>query len=279
MTQTTGENVSTSSRAPAPDAIAAAFVVARREARALADYPGPKPATMAEAYAIQNRALALDGRRVAGWKVGRIGPPADAQFGANRLTGPVFADSLCYAEAGTSTAMPVYVGGFAAVEGEFLLHVAPGYQGPLPQDDAATLALLDEVRIGIEIASSPYAGINEDGPPVTVSDFGNNMGLILGTPIADWRHRDLNAIEVVAEVDGREVGRASTATMLDGPLGAVRFLLANLAERGIDASGGLWVSSGAITGVHEVSPGQGARVHFEGLGHIACHFHPAAPRA
>jgi 2-keto-4-pentenoate hydratase len=50
--------------------------------------------------------------------------------------------------------------------------------------------------------------------------------------------------------------------MLDGPLGAVRFLLAHLAGRGIDTSGGLWVSTGAVTGVHDIAVGQSAVADF-----------------
>ena len=55
------------------------------------------------------------------------------------------------------------------------------------------------------------------------------------------------------------------------------FLLANLAARGIDASGGLWVSSGAITGVHPVHPGQVVLARFGDHGTIGCRITAAAP--
>ena len=71
------------------------------------------------------------------------------------------------------------------------------------------------------------------------------------------------------DIDGEEQGRATTATMLDGPFGAVSFLLRNLAERGIEPQAGWWVSSGAITGVHEIAAGQHAVARFEGLGEVA----------
>lgn len=174
--------------------------------------------------------------------------------------------------------MPVFDGGFAAAEAEILLHVAPGFAGPVPADDAGTRAILDEVRLGIEIASSPYAGINADGPPVTVSDFGNNAGLVRGPVLEGWRDLDLCAIPVRGEIDGEVVGAATAATMLDGPYGAVRFLLANLIERGFDVSGGLWVSSGAITGVHEIRVGQSFRAVFEGCGEVRCSVVAAQPR-
>lgn len=250
--------------------VAAAFVSARRAARALPAYPGPAPTDLPSAYAIQDHAIQIDGREVIGWKVGRINPPYDLRLGTDRLAGPIFAGTTIWTQSGTLPSMPVFVGGFAAAEAELILHVAAGFAGPLPGNDAETVACLDEVRLGIEIASSPYAGINADGPVVTASDFGNNAGLVLGQPLAKWREIDLCEIEVHTEIDGHTIGTATAATMLDGPYGAVRFLLANLAERGFDFNTGLWVSTGAITGVHPVRPGQTVRAQFGDHGSVGC---------
>ncbi len=252
------------------DEVAAAFVAARRAGRALSAYPGERPRDLAEAYAIQDRALAIDGRAVAGWKVGRINPPHDSTLGANRLAGPIFADLVVRAADADVAAMPVIAGGFAAAEAELLLHVAAGWDGTVPRDDAATIAIVDEVRLGIEIASSPYPGINADGPCVTVSDFGNNLGSVIGRAVDGWRGIDLRAIPVRTIIDGAEVGADTAATMLDGPYGAVRFLLGNLKARGIRADQGLWISTGAITGVHPVVPGQHVVAEFGDHGTVAC---------
>jgi len=258
--------------------VATAFVSARRAARALAEYPGVAPQDLASAYRIQDAAIRLDGRAVAGWKVGRIFPPLDSQLGANRLSGPVFADEVVSAANGEVPAMPVFAGGFAAGEAELLLHVAPGWNGEVPSDDAGTRAILDEVRLGIEVASSPYPRINADGPLVTVSDFGNNHGVVMGPALQGWRDLDLCAIVVRAEIDGAAVGEATAATMLDGPYGAVRFLLENLSARGFDLSNGLWVSTGAITGVHPVVPGQRVTAVFGDHGSLSCTICQAQPR-
>lgn len=255
-------------------AIAQAFVEARRSGTGLAAYPGVAPTTLAQAYRIQDAALSIDGRAVAGWKVGRINAPLDAELGTNRLAGPIFAETL--AEDGA--AMPVFSEGFVAGEAEWLLHVAPGFSGPVPTNDAETRAIIDEVRIGIEIASSPYPGINTDGPCVTVSDYGNNAGLVLGASVAGWQDLDLCAISIATQIDGTVVGEATAATMLDGPYGAVRFLLANLMTRGIDVSGGLWVSSGAVTGVHQAVVGQSVNASFGDLGSVSCTLTQAQPR-
>ncbi|MBO9575335.1 MAG: 2-keto-4-pentenoate hydratase [Sphingobium sp.] len=259
------------------DQVAQAFVEARRRAEALSDFPGERPRDLAQAYRIQDRAITLDGRSVVGWKVGRINPPLDAQLGRNRLAGPTFADTVVSGENGVEPAMPIYAEGFAAVEAEFMLHVREGWKDA-PDDPTAAAALVDDVRIGLEIASSPYPGINSDGPLVTISDFGNNSGLVLGPRIDDWAARDLNAIMVTMIVDGVQIGQATAASMLDGPFGAVCFLLGNLAERGVDVGAPLWISTGAVTGVHEVTLGQRAGAFFDGIGSVRCRIGEMTPR-
>jgi 2-keto-4-pentenoate hydratase len=210
----------------------------------------------------------LDGRAIAGWKVGRI-PDADvARFGSNRLAGPIFVDTVVEGAGAVEVPMPAFLGGFIALEAEFLLRLRVPAHAALPADDAATLAWIDDVRVGIEIASSPYAGINDDGPCVTVSDFGNNAGVLLGPAVPNWSARDLRAIEVRTEIAGREVGRATAASMLDGPYGAVRFLLYHLQQRGIAPQSGWWISSGAVTGVHAARVDDRAVVRFAGIGSV-----------
>jgi 2-keto-4-pentenoate hydratase len=248
---------------------ARAFVAARKAGRAIAAYPGDPPPGLAEAYRVQDTAISLWQRAIGGWKVGRINSPEDARLGANRLAGPIFADTIVDGTAGEPV-VPVFADGFAAGEAEFLLRIAVPRQAGLPRDDAETLGWIDAVRIGLEIASSPYAGINDDGACVTISDQGNNAGLVLGEAVARERWSDLRAIEAETRIGERVVGRASAATMLDGPLGAVRFLLGNLRERAIEPQNGWWISSGAITGVHRVAPGDRLSARFIGIGEASC---------
>ena len=232
--------------------IAHRFVAARRDATALVEYPGTMPAALAEAYAMQDAAIALTDRPIAGWKVGRINPPLE---GFDRLAGPIFADQTF--DAGpTPRAMTVYAGGFAAAEAEFLLRIAA-----TPAADkrhytlAEATALIDRVCVGIEIASSPFGGINDHGPGVTISDFGNNNGLVIGPEIAEWRTLDLNVWPVELTIDGVSTGTATAADMLDGPFGAARFLFELMATRGIALTAGQWISTGAVSGVHAVAIG------------------------
>lgn len=245
--------------------IARAFVEARRSGAALADYPGTIPGDLADAYAVQDAALALTDAAVRGWKVGRINPPID---GFDRLAGPIF---RVVEATGTPVAMPVIAGGFGAAEAEFLLRIG---RAPDPARRRYTLAeardLIDAVHVGIEIASSPFAGINTHGATVTISDFGNNNGLLIGAAAEGWRDGDLNAWPVELWINGTRIGAAKAAAMLDGPFGAARFLFEHMAARGIALHPGQWISSGAVTGVHEVAIGDEVTAIFDDRLSVAC---------
>ncbi|WP_411339948.1 2-keto-4-pentenoate hydratase [Sphingopyxis sp. J-6] len=248
--------------------IAAAFLAARAKKTPLTSYPGAMPETMADAYAIQDAAIALDGRRVGGWKVGRIAADLVGRYGENRLTGPIFADEIVGDASAARPAMPVYASGFAAAEAEVVLCF--GTVADHDYDIASVRDCIAEVRTGIEIASSPFQGINRHGPAVTASDFGNNRGLVLGPPLAGWQDRDLIHMPVEFAIDGETVGAATMETMLDGPFGSALFLIRTLRARGIAIPPGTWLSSGAITGIHEIRPGQSGEALFDGKIRVGC---------
>ncbi|MHA6722427.1 2-keto-4-pentenoate hydratase [Sphingomonas sp. RS2018] len=244
--------------------IARSFVEARRDRRGLTTYPGTAPRTMDEAYQVQDAAIALHGQSVAGWKLGKIPAPTSDTMGANRLAGPIFADSVVQAGA-DATDMFVFADGFAAAEAEFLLRVGTA---PEPGRSDYTIAdvrdMIDAVHAGIEIASSPYPAINIDGPAVTASDFGNNNGLLVGDSIADWRTTDLNLWPVELLINDELIGTGLARDMLDGPFGAAAFLFNLAARRGIAITVGQWISSGAVTGVHPVKIGDRVEARFDG---------------
>ncbi len=196
----------TSSSAPVR-AIAEQLVKARRTATALAEFPGPIPTDLDSAYAIQSAAIALWSDVVAGWKVGRLGPQWQAKFHEERLVGPIFGASIRSAHDGRTVEFPVYEGGFAAVEAEFIFRLksdAPVEKKQWTAEEAGRLEL--ELLVGIETAGSPLSSINELGPGAIVSDFGNNSGLILGPDIWDWDRRRARFVDVRG-VDRRRFGR------------------------------------------------------------------------
>lgn len=248
--------------------IALAFVGARRNGCALDAYPGDPPESLEAAYAVQDMAIAAWPDRIAGWKLGRINPPHEARFGAGRLAGPVFSRHV-WTAGQTPTRFGVIEGGFAAVEAEYVLEIgatAPDRDG---WTAGSVAALVSRVFTGVEIAGSPFAGINDHGPTVTASDFGNNAGLILGGEIADWRAR-LPDLVCAMTVNGVVVGRGGAASIPGGPLDSLAFLLNLLHRRGRRLEAGQLVSTGAATGVHDIRTGQSALADFGPDGRIEC---------
>jgi 2-keto-4-pentenoate hydratase len=248
--------------------IARAFVGARLAAAPLAVYPGTLPADLATAYAVQDAALGLWQDRIVGWKVGLIPVPAQAALGAARLAGPIFRHGLT-ASADGPVNLAAIQGGFAAIEAELLVAAradAPASKTQWTAAEAAEFA--GEWHVGMEFAASPLATINEIGPIAVVSDFGNNSGLVIGPRLDRALMAELGQLIFETKIDGRPVGFASAAALPGGPLEALRFVLGHLAERGRSLCAGQWVSTGAITGVHQIFPGQHGSIELIGHGRI-----------
>jgi 2-keto-4-pentenoate hydratase len=254
--------------------VAARFLAARRAGAGLSDYPGVLPETLDDAYAIQDRAIAAWGRPVIGWKVGRINAPLSDRFEADRLAGPIF-HSETVLDSGREPDMPVFGEGFAAGEAEFLLRI--GREPPAGKTEFTleeTAELIDAVHVGIEVASSPLGPINRIGPVAVISDFGNNNGLVIGREVPDWRNSGFERWEVETLIDGASVGTGRAEGFPDGAIGAARFLFELMARRGIALRPGQWISSGAVTGVHDAAPGQRVDARFApGFG-VVCNLVP-----
>jgi len=255
--------------------IAQRFVTARRTGQALAAFPGRLPADLAQAYACQDAAIELVADTIAGWKVGLITGDAAATFKQDRLAGPIFRSGVRRAHRGQHVGFPVFLSGFAAVEAEFLLLV--GHDAPADKRDwtrAEARDLVAAVHVGVETAGSPLATINDLGPTAIVADFGNNAGLIVGPELPGWRTKPVEQWHCETFVDGAAVGRGHGGVPPGGPFESLKFLLELCARRGRPLKAGAWVSTGAITGVHDVVAGQSARVVFRDADEILCRAEP-----
>jgi 2-keto-4-pentenoate hydratase len=260
--------------------VAAEFVRARRSAGALTKYPGSPPPDLAAAYRCQDEAIAAWDDTIAGWKVGWIPEPHSTTFDAQRLVGPIFARTVQRVAPGHVQDASVFAQGFAAVEAEFVFQLAKDAPAGVTEWTAESARrLVRTLYIGIEIASSPLQNINDYGPAVIASDFGNNAGLLLGAEVADWQARAPGSLPCETRIDGAVVGRGSAAAVSGGPLAALAFALRCNALRGRPLRAGDFVSTGAATGVHPIGAGQTAEAIFPGVGSLACRTVPLTPVA
>jgi 2-keto-4-pentenoate hydratase len=256
-------------RGATAEAIAKSFVAARRSAKPLAAFPGTIPRDLDAAYLCQKLAIQSWPDRLIGWKVGMIPPPLCPIYGTDRLAGAIFHGGV--REAAGEVEFPVFVGGFAAVEAEFVLRIvndAPA--GKLDWTEREARALAGAMHIGIETAGSPLATINVLGPTVIAADFGNNAGLIVGPEIHNWAAQPLDSLAIVTSIEGEIVGRGDAAMLPRGPIGALQFLAGQAAKMGWPLKAGMLVSTGAVTGVHDIEAGQSAVADFGAHGKISC---------
>ncbi|MBH0111890.1 2-keto-4-pentenoate hydratase [Novosphingobium sp. YJ-S2-02] len=235
-----------------------AFVRNRAARTGFTAFPGTMPETLEEAYAIQNAAIAAWPDAIVGWKVGRITGEAEARLGENRFVGPIFAQDVWPLAGDGTSAFPMIEGGFAALEAELVARIAaPGDARHWSAQDCA--GLVTSWHAGIEVAGSPLATINALGPLASIAGFGNNLGLILG-PRLPLENPD--AVRVTTRIDDEDFGPREAGQLPGGPLAAIAYALEKLAMLGHEVPEGTLISTGAITGVHEVAPGQACRVHF-----------------
>lgn len=261
--------------------ISAEFVAARRAGKSVQAFPGIVPESMAQAYQVQAMSLAAwaqsPGETPAGWKIGGVPPHLLESLGTTRLVGPAFPSGIKAATPGSVIEMPIFEGGFAAAESEFMFRIGADIPPGQVSTRDALLHHIAALHVGIEIASSPIAAINEIGPLCVVSDFGNNNGLAVGPMIPGWQSIPLGDLGVRTSIDGKAVGKATAGAVVGGPIAALEFLVAHCAHYGITLSEGTYVTTGAVTGVHQISVGQQACADFGQWGKVEIKAVAAAP--
>jgi len=249
------------------EAIAEKLIQARKTKTPLSEFPGTLPSTPEDAYHIQDLCIKGWDDKIVGWKVAGLKAEMHEQFKAKRQSGAVFEKNLRFVDCSEHIHAPVYAGGFGAIEAEFVILLGDVSQLPttgLTAEDVR--GVIEKVFIGIEIASSPMKDTHKYGTFSGISDFGNNAGIIVGPEVTNWQEVDLSSINVSVTVDGEVVGNATAKPELDGPLGAITYLIEHLAQRGHKIEPSTYVSSGAITGAHRTELNVASEVTFEGYG-------------
>lgn len=253
----------------APDAVQAvadAFVSARRARIALPEFPGAMPATEQEAYAIQQAAIDQFPEAPVGWKVGLVPQRFHGMVPGTRLFGPI--QPAHVETAGDEPSIFRCIkGGFAAVEAEYILELSedvPPQQGWTLEKAATTVG---RVLTGVELAGSPYPEINDHGPLVTIADCGNNAGLILGVDIPGGL-AGLEGATCSVTIDDVLIGEGGAASVPGSPVQSLVELLEHFGRRGFTAPAGTLVSTGAATGVHSIDIGSTSVADFGPFGQI-----------
>ena len=226
--------------------------------------PALLPATLNEAYAIQN-AMAEHLGPIGGWKIGAPRPDATPMFGPMPL-------HLGFI--GNGEEMPGARSRLRGIEAEvgFLLRRdLPIREERYTREDI--LSAIGSVHPVIEVLESAFIAPDEATHLAMVADLQMNGGFVHGPACADWQKIDNSNEQLEIVIDGivrwKDVGK-NTA----GP--DLLRLLDYLANEGQYRTGGLqvgqWITTGSWMGKLLAHGRSSVEVHFEHYGPVAFSF-------
>lgn len=230
-----------------------------------------EPATIAEAYTIQDEIIGLLGLPVAGIKVGSTSKEAQRILGTSEPRAcPVPAPYL-YESPARIDIVPAQD---PAIEGEFAFRLGrdlPPRDAPYQRDEVA--AAVDAVAGAIEVVGTRLSGgLAGKGQILTTADCCANSGLVVGPWDLNWKALDLPAHRVAVRINDAGAGEGTGARALDDPMNVLIWLANDLSKRGRGLTKGLCVSTGTCTGLDPVKPGDHVVADFGALGTVEIDF-------
>ena len=233
---------------------------ARQTGQLLENLPADaRPATTAQAHAIQDATVARLGDTVAGWKV--MPPKGEVVRG-------VVLQSRLFASPARVKALEMPLLG---IEQEIAFRFDKAM--PARATDYSRQEIEDSVTalVAIEIVDSRYRDYQNAPPIEKFADFCSNGGLVTGTANPDWRKIDLSKLEAVLTFDGKVVHQGAGGHPTTDPLiGAIALVNEMRKTEGIPA--GRVVTTGTYTGMNYATPGQKVVATFTGFGKAEIEF-------
>lgn len=257
------------------------LVAARRSAKAIvAISEGCRPETAADGYAVQKAFMTAWDEPVAGWKAGATIKAVQDRFGLGEpFLGPMFAPAVTESPA-TLRADVCNIGPAAAdgkrmvsVEVEFAFRLgralAPRAGGYSESD---VLEAVDVMIPAVEIITPRFEAVPGGTPGQALADCGLNGGIVLGTPVKEWRDIDYPSFATKLVVDGKTVVEGTGELVLGSPLKSLVWLVNAVAQQGHTLAAGQILTTGSMTGIYQVPQGSEAVGDFGTLGKVTVRF-------
>jgi 2-keto-4-pentenoate hydratase len=246
------------------DSLARWLVDQHRQRRAFAAIPESlQPATLAQAYAAQDRFVARKARacgRPVGWKIALSNPAMQRFVGlAEPIAGRMFARQVVGSPARVRAA------DYGRLLVEFEIAVELGADLPpraAGYDRGAVSAAIAAVRPAFELADdrgADYATLSAHGLQL-VADNAWNEGAALGARRTDWHTLDLGEIAGVVRADGTVIGTGHGRDLMGHPLDALAWLADGLSRRGLGMQAGEVAILGSV--LTSYFPQSGQRLEF-----------------
>ena len=229
-----------------------------------------RPATVEEAYAVQDGLAASAGLAVAGYKIGATNARVQARFGVDTpFSGRLFADFV-----GES---PVFVPpgrvNFHTIEPEFdfvMGRALTPRAAPWTREEVREAVA--SVHPAIEVPDSRYTDWLSMTAADLIADNAIAGLLCIGPPGAGGLDRDLAAQPVAVRIDGTTVSEGAGRNVLGDPWNVLVWLANHLSARGATLEAGHIVTTGSATDVVQCRPGDTVTADFGPLGRVEVRF-------
>jgi 2-keto-4-pentenoate hydratase len=249
---------------------------ARMSGKLVTFSPEERPKTEAEAYAVQWRAIRHSGRAILGWKIGATNPPVQKKMGTSGpISGPLQEGFVFPSPWSTK----LFVENFCHIETEIALRLGediPKRAKPYTPDELndAVAAVHPAFEL---VGSRVEGGVPKSHGMTLIPDFAGQTAFTYGPAVTDWRRLDLAAETARILVNGGSRGEGTGILALGHPMNVLAWLANTLSgQEGASLKKGHFVSTGTLTGLTPIQPGDVCVGKFEHLGEVRFTFEAAA---
>ncbi len=230
-----------------------------------------RPASRAEAYAIQAELAQQSGQSIAGWKIAATSKAGQQHI---QVDGPI-AGCLLSARALEGGARISLAGNNMQVaEAEFAFSMGAALpRRATPYSVPEVLAAVASLHPAIEVPDSRYADFTRVGAPQLIADAACACWFVLGPATrADWRAVDLARHGVTAYRNGTPAGEGSGANVLGDPRAALAWVANELRTYGDGLRAGDVVITGTCVTPVQVAAGDRFKADFGAFGMLEAEF-------
>jgi 2-keto-4-pentenoate hydratase len=223
-----------------------------------------RPSDRADGYAIQRALTALSGQPVVGWKIAATSIAGQRHIGVDGpLAGSLLANRVL--PAGASVSLEGNL--MRVAEAEFAFRFArPLGRRAEPYSEDEVLEAVAEMRPTIEIPDSRYEDFARVGAAQLIADNACASWLLVGSPAANWRGRDLAAHGVTAFLNDTPAASGTGANVLGNPRTALTWMVNELRVYGEGVRAGDLVTTGTCIPPVVIAPGNAFRADFGEFG-------------
>ena len=232
---------------------------------------GLRPASRAEAYAIQARLETTSAAPLRGWKIAATSAAGQAHIGVD---GPMAGRLLAEMVQDDGATLPFGANRMAVAEAEFVFRMARDLEPrATPWTMEEVLGAVAGLHLGIEVPDSRFGDFATAGAAQLIADNACAHQFVLGREVPrDWRGMDLAAHTVTGRVSSGLEREGRGANVLGDPRIALTWLANELSRHGVTLAAGQIVTTGTCLVPLEVAPGDAVLADFGVLGRVGLCF-------